>query len=113
MHTDPTNPCIVGEHVTVGHCAMLHGCTVGNNSLIGIGATLMNGSCIGSNSIVGAHSLITEGKQYPDGVLIMGTPAKVVRPLRAEEIEAVRANGTRYIERAQRYLQELRALDQD
>jgi len=110
-HTDPTNPCSVGEYVTVGHMAMLHGCTIGDNSLIGIGATLMNGSVVGKECIVGAHSLVTEGKQFPDGVVIMGSPAKVVRELNDEDRTKLRANADRYVQRARRYLQELRMAD--
>jgi carbonic anhydrase/acetyltransferase-like protein (isoleucine patch superfamily) len=109
MHTDPTNPCIVGPDVTVGHMAMLHGCRIGASSLIGIGATLMNGSVIGANSIVGAHALVTENKKFPDGVLLMGTPARVVRELRPDELEAVKANSARYVVRAQTYRTELKA----
>jgi carbonic anhydrase/acetyltransferase-like protein (isoleucine patch superfamily) len=107
LHTDPNNPCEVGAYVTVGHMAMLHGCRIGANSLIGIGATLLNGSEIGANCIVAAHSLLTENKKYPDNVLIMGTPGKVVRELRPEEHASLRANAERYIERARRYLTEL------
>ena len=106
-HTDPANPCTVGEYVTVGHMAMLHGCKVGDHSLIGIGATLMNGSAIGRECIVGAHSLITEGKQFPDGVVIMGSPAKVVRELNDDDRMKLRANAERYVQRAKRYMQEL------
>ena len=108
-HTDPSNPCIVGDHVTVGHMAMLHGCNIGDGSLIGIGATLMNGSSVGKNCIVGAHSLITEGKSFPDNVVIMGTPAKVVRDIKPADLEALKANAERYIKRSQRYLQEMQA----
>lgn len=108
-HTDPDNPCTVGDHVTVGHMAMLHGCSIGDGSLIGIGATLLNGSAIGKNCIVGAHSLVTAGKQFPDNVVIMGAPAKVVRVVTPEDIEALRANADRYVKRAARYLQELKA----
>jgi carbonic anhydrase/acetyltransferase-like protein (isoleucine patch superfamily) len=110
-HTDPSNPCVVGEYVTVGHMAMLHGCNIGDRSLVGIGATLMNGSAIGKDCIVGAHALITEGKQFPDGVVIMGAPAKIVRELEATDRAKLRANAERYVQRAQRYLQELRQID--
>jgi carbonic anhydrase/acetyltransferase-like protein (isoleucine patch superfamily) len=110
-HTDPSNPCIVGDYVTVGHMAMLHGCNIGNGSLVGIGATLMNGSVIGKDCIVGAHALITEGKQFPDGVVIMGTPAKIVRELDAADRAKLRSNAERYVQRAQRYLQELRQIN--
>jgi carbonic anhydrase/acetyltransferase-like protein (isoleucine patch superfamily) len=109
-HTDPTNPCRVGEYVTVGHSAVLHGCTIGDGSLVGIGATLMNGSGVGRNCIVGAHALITEGKTFPDGVVIMGAPAKIVRELDAADLGKLRANAERYVQRAQRYLQALRAV---
>jgi carbonic anhydrase/acetyltransferase-like protein (isoleucine patch superfamily) len=110
LHTDPNNPCEVGAYVTVGHMATLHGCRIGENSLVGIGATLLNGSKVGANCIVGAHSLLTENKEYPDNVLIMGTPGKVVRELRPEEQASLRANAERYIERARRYRSELSRL---
>jgi carbonic anhydrase/acetyltransferase-like protein (isoleucine patch superfamily) len=106
-HTDPNNPCTIGEFVTVGHMAMLHGCTIGDGSLIGIGATLMNGSSVGKECIVGAHALVTEGKKFPDGVVIMGAPAKVVRELNDDDRAKLRANAERYVERAKRYKQEL------
>jgi carbonic anhydrase/acetyltransferase-like protein (isoleucine patch superfamily) len=106
-HTDPNNPCTIGEFVTVGHMAMLHGCTIGDGSLIGIGATLMNGSSVGKECIVGAHALVTEGKKFSDGVVIMGAPAKVVRELNDGDRAKLRANAERYVERAKRYKQEL------
>jgi carbonic anhydrase/acetyltransferase-like protein (isoleucine patch superfamily) len=108
-HTDPTNPCVVGDNVTVGHMAMLHGCTIGDGTLIGIGATLLNGSSIGRNCIVGAHSLVTAGKSFPDNVVIMGAPAKVVRELTDADLDALKANADRYIKRSQRYQQEMKA----
>ena len=106
-HTDPNNPCTIGDFVTVGHMAMLHGCTIGDGSLIGIGATMMNGSAVGKECIVGAHALVTEGKKFPDGVVIMGAPAKVVRDLNDDDRAKLRANAERYVERAKRYRQEL------
>jgi len=108
-HTDPTNPCTLGEYVTVGHMATLHGCDIGDNSLIGIGATLMNGSVVGKECIVGAHALVTEGKKFPDGVVIMGAPAKIVRDLTDEDRARLRANADRYVQRARRYQSELKA----
>jgi carbonic anhydrase/acetyltransferase-like protein (isoleucine patch superfamily) len=106
-HTDPNNPCTIGDFVTVGHMAMLHGCTIGDGSLIGIGATMMNGSAVGKECIVGAHALVTEGKKFPDGVVIMGAPAKVVRELNDDDRAKLRANAERYVARAKRYKQEL------
>jgi carbonic anhydrase/acetyltransferase-like protein (isoleucine patch superfamily) len=110
-HTDPNNPCTVGEYVTVGHMAMLHGCDIGDGSLIGIGATLMNGSSVGKNCIVGAHALVTEGKSFPDNSVIMGAPAKLVRETTDADRAAIRANSERYVERARRYLNELEPRD--
>ena len=103
LHTDAGIPLVIGEGVTVGHMSMLHGCTIGDNALIGIGATLLNGSRIGRDSIVGAHTLVTENKNFPDGSLILGSPAKVVRPLSGEEIESVRRSADHYVENAIRY----------
>lgn len=111
VHTDPDNPCVLGEYVTVGHMAMLHGCRIGDGSLVGIGATLLNGSQVGRNCIVGAHTLVTEGKIFPDNVVIMGTPGKIVRELDADDTAALRANAERYVARARRYLAELRPRD--
>jgi carbonic anhydrase/acetyltransferase-like protein (isoleucine patch superfamily) len=108
-HTDPNNPCTVGDHVTVGHMAMLHGCNIGDGSLIGIGATLMNGSSIGKNCIVGAHALVTEGKSFPDNSVIMGAPAKIIREVTDADRSAMQANAERYVQRAKRYLLELQS----
>ena len=108
LHTDPGIQLIVGDNVTVGHRVMLHGCTIGSNSLIGIGSTLLNRSRVGSNCIVGAHSLITEGKEFPDGVLILGSPAKVVRELEAAELEFLKAAAVIYVQNSQRFLDELK-----
>ena len=107
LHTDPGIKLIVGDNVTVGHQVMLHGCTIGNNSLIGIGSTLLNRSSIGSNCIVGAHSLITEGKEFPDEVLILGSPAKVIRELEAAELEFLKYAADVYVQNSQRFLNEL------
>jgi carbonic anhydrase/acetyltransferase-like protein (isoleucine patch superfamily) len=108
LHCDPGAPLILDEYVTVGHQVMLHGCRVGKNSLIGIGSTLLNHAIIGANSIVGANALVTENKEFPEGVLIMGAPAKVVRELTDEEIAGLPRYATRYIERAERYRRDLR-----
>lgn len=103
MHADVGFPLTVGKHVTVGHMVMLHGCTIGDESLIGIGAVVLNGAKIGKNCLVGAGSLVTEGKEFPDGSMIMGTPAKVVRQLSPEQIEGLRNSAKHYIANAQRY----------
>ncbi len=108
LHCDPGALLILDEYVTVGHQVMLHGCWVGRNSLIGIGSTILNHARIGTNSIVGANSLVTEHKEFPDGVLILGSPGKVIRKLTTEEIANLPGYATRYIERAERYRRELR-----
>jgi carbonic anhydrase/acetyltransferase-like protein (isoleucine patch superfamily) len=103
LHADHGLPLTVGKHVTVGHMVMLHGCTIGDESLIGIGAVVLNGAKIGKNCLVGAGSLVTEGKEFPDGSMIMGTPAKVVRQLTPEQIEGLRRSARHYIDNARRY----------
>ena len=110
LHADHGLPLTVGKHVTVGHMVMLHGCTIGDESLIGIGAVVLNGAKIGKNCLVGAGSLVTEGKEFPDGSMIMGTPAKVVRQLSPEQIQGLRESAKRYIENAQRYKTGLKKL---
>jgi len=103
LHADHGMPLKVGKHVTVGHMVMLHGCTIGDESLIGIGAVVLNGAKIGKNCLVGAGSLVTEGKEFPDGTMIMGTPAKVVRQLTPEQIQGLRQSAKHYIENAHRF----------
>ena len=110
LHADYGFPLRVGEDVTVGHMVMLHGCTVGDGSLIGIGAVILNGARIGKQCLVGARSLVTEGKEFPDGSMIMGSPARVVRALTAEEIEKIRWSARHYQENACRYRQGLARL---
>lgn len=109
-HADPGHPLRVGEHVTVGHMVMLHGCTIGDHCLIGIGAVVMNGAKIGKNSVVGAGSLVTEGKEFPEGSLIMGSPAKLVRQLDAAALEKLQQNAANYVRNGERYAQELQVL---
>ncbi|OIQ88279.1 2,3,4,5-tetrahydropyridine-2,6-dicarboxylate N-acetyltransferase [mine drainage metagenome] len=108
LHTDPGFPLSVGRGVTIGHQAMLHGCTVGDGSLIGIQAVVLNGARIGRNCLVGAGAVVTEGKEFPDGSLILGAPARVVRTLDAAQIEGLRANALTYVERAARFLVDLK-----
>lgn len=111
MHTDIGSPLTVGEGVTIGHQAMLHGCTVGDGSLIGIQAVVLNNARIGRFCLVGAGALVTEGKAFPDGSLIMGSPAKVVRSLEPAQIERMRLGAAHYVVNAQRFRSGLRRLD--
>ncbi|MCI5077024.1 gamma carbonic anhydrase family protein [Oricola sp.] len=108
MHTDMGFPLTLGEGCTIGHRAMLHGCTVGNNSLIGIGAIVLNGARIGANCLVGAGALVTEGKSFPDGSLIIGSPARVARTLDDAAIQALRDSAAHYVENARRFAAGLR-----
>jgi carbonic anhydrase/acetyltransferase-like protein (isoleucine patch superfamily) len=103
LHADVGVPLTIGKHVTVGHMVQLHGCTIGDESLIGIGAIVLNHSKIGKNCLVGAGSLVTEGKEFPDGSMIMGSPAKVVRQLTPEQIEGLRRSAQSYMKNAQRF----------
>ncbi|MCC7082649.1 MAG: gamma carbonic anhydrase family protein [Burkholderiales bacterium] len=103
LHTDPGAPIVFGKNVSVGHMAMIHGCTVGEGSLIGMGAILLNHCKIGKHSLVGAGTLITERKVFPDGKLILGSPGRVVRDLTAEEIERIGRTALNYQQRAKRY----------
>jgi len=103
LHTDAGVPLTLGEGVTVGHQVMLHGCTVGDGSLIGIQAVVLNGAKIGRNCLVGAGALVTEGKEFPDNCLIVGSPAKVVRELTPAQIERLRFSADHYVEQAIRH----------
>lgn len=107
LHADPGVPLTIGNDVTVGHKVMLHGCSIGNNSLIGIGSTVLNNAKIGNNCLVGAHALITENKEFPDGSLILGSPAKVVRQLNDEEIAQIRWSAKIYVENVARFRSDL------
>ena len=103
LHADTGFPLQIGERVTVGHQVMLHGCVIGDESLIGIGAVVLNGARIGRNCIVGAGALVTEGKSFPDGSLIVGSPAKVVRELTPEQIAGLKASAAHYVNNGRRY----------
>ena len=107
LHTDEGIPMHIGRGVTVGHLVMLHGCTVGDNCLIGIGSVILNRAEIGANSIVGANSLVPEGKSYPERSLILGSPAKVVRQLTDEEVARLQHSAAHYVKNAQRYARDL------
>ena len=103
LHTDPGIPLIIGDGVTVGHRAMLHGCQVADNSLIGIGATILNGARIGRNCVVGAHALVLEDREFPDGSLILGSPAEAVRELTEAEIANIERSADVYVRNARRF----------
>jgi carbonic anhydrase/acetyltransferase-like protein (isoleucine patch superfamily) len=110
MHTDPGYPLVIGAGCTIGHKAMLHGCTIGENSLIGMGATILNGAKIGRNCLIGAGALITEGKEIPDGSLVMGAPGRVIRTLDAAAIEGLKASALHYQRNMRRFRTGLTAL---
>ena len=110
LHVDPDFPMRLGRNVTVGHKVMLHGCTIGDESLIGIGAVVLNGARIGKNCLVGAGALVTEDKEFPDGSMILGSPAKVVRMLTPERIEALRKGPRFYVDNARRFKAGLRRI---
>jgi carbonic anhydrase/acetyltransferase-like protein (isoleucine patch superfamily) len=103
LHADPGQPLTIGEHVTIGHKAMVHGCTIGDGSLIGIGAVVLNGAKIGKHCLVGAGALVTEGKEFPDGSLIVGSPAVVRRALSPEQIAGLLASAQHYVANARRF----------
>ena len=107
LHTDPGFPLTIAENVTIGHQAMLHGCTIGEGSLVGIQAVVLNGAVIGRNCLVGAGAVVTEGKAFPDNSLILGAPAKVVRELSAEDIARLRTNAKTYVERRAHFKEQL------
>ncbi|MBU4540325.1 MAG: gamma carbonic anhydrase family protein [Firmicutes bacterium] len=104
VHVAAGYPTIIGEGVSIGHKAIIHGCEIGDNVLVGMGAIILNGAQIGENSIVGAGSLVTQGKVFPPNSLIMGSPAKVVRELKPEEIQSIRDNAEEYLETMKGYL---------
>lgn len=108
LHTDMGSPLTVGRNCTIGHKVMLHGCTIGDNTLVGIGSIILNNAVIGKNCLIGAHSLISERKVIPDNSLVMGSPGKVVRELDAEEIARLSAAAASYVRNWQRYAKGLR-----
>lgn len=113
LHADAGFPLEIGTDVTVGHKAMLHGCTVGDGSLIGIGAVVLNGARIGRGCLVGAGALVTEGKTFPDGSLIVGSPARAVRELSPEQKAGLLRSAAHYVENAQRFKTQLQRLDEN
>jgi carbonic anhydrase/acetyltransferase-like protein (isoleucine patch superfamily) len=110
LHTDPGYPLLIGKNVTVGHQVMLHGCSIGDGSLIGIGAVVLNGAKIGKGCLVGAGALVTEGKEFPDGSMIIGSPAKVVKELTPAQIAGIADISGRYVKNAQRYIKTLKKI---
>ena len=104
LHTDMGSPLVVGSDCTIGHHAILHGCRIGSNSLVGMGATVLNGAVIGANCLVGANALVTEGKDFPDFSLIVGSPAKVMRVLAPEMAETLRGSARRYVANWRRFV---------
>lgn len=111
LHTDPGCPLVIGSHVTVGHKVMLHGCEIGDNSLIGINAVILNRARIGRNCLIGANALITEGKQIPDNSMVMGSPGKVVRELTEQEIAGLRLSAEHYVANGRRFRAGLQTQD--
>lgn len=103
MHTDPGFPLVVGDGCTIGHRALLHGCIIGDNSLVGMGAIILNGARIGKNCLVGAGALVTEGKEFPDGSLIVGSPAKVIRSLDQSAIARLKLSAEHYVANQRRF----------
>ena len=107
LHTDMGYPLTIGKGCTIGHMAMLHGCTIEENALIGIGATVLNGAKIGKNSIIGANALIAEGKEIPPNSLVVGAPGRVVRELSEDEIEKLRWSAAHYVDNSKRFAKDL------
>lgn len=103
LHTDMGFPLTIGADCTIGHNAILHGCTIGDNSLVGMGAIVLNGAVIGRNCLIGAGALVTEGKQIPDNSLVIGSPAKVVRTLDADAVAGLKLSASHYVENARRF----------
>ncbi|MCR1950689.1 MULTISPECIES: gamma carbonic anhydrase family protein [unclassified Clostridium] len=104
VHVDFDYETIIGKNVTVGHGAIIHGCTISENVLVGMGSIILNGAKIGKNTIIGAGSLVPQGKEYEDGVLILGSPAKVIRKLTEDEIENIKKSANNYVELSKKYL---------
>ena len=109
VHVDPGVPVTIGKGVSVGHMAMLHGCTIGDGSLIGIKSVVLNGAKIGKNCLIGANALIAEGKEIPDGSLVIGSPGKIVRQLSPEEIRNINSFAGHYVQQFKRYRESFRA----
>ncbi|MNE61999.1 2,3,4,5-tetrahydropyridine-2,6-dicarboxylate N-acetyltransferase [compost metagenome] len=107
MHADSGTPLVIGKNVTIGHNAMLHGCTVGDNSLIGINAVVLDGAKIGKHCLIGANTLIPPGKEIPDGSLVMGSPGKVVRELTEQQKKTLELSAAHYVQNSRRFARDL------
>lgn len=103
VHVDTNSPCLIGKNVTIGHGAIIHGCNIADNVLVGMGSIILNDAKIGKNTIIGAGSLVTQGKSFPEGVLILGNPAKVIRELTKEEIESIQRSANNYVALSKKY----------
>ncbi|MFN3232060.1 MAG: gamma carbonic anhydrase family protein [Alphaproteobacteria bacterium] len=111
VHVDTRFPTNIGRNVTVGHQAMIHGCTIGDNALIGIGSTILDGAVIGKNTLIGAHTLIGNGKEIPEGVLVLGSPGKVVRELSEEQIKFLELSGRMYAQKGRMFREQLKLVE--
>ncbi|PIB96317.1 gamma carbonic anhydrase family protein [Caulobacter sp. X] len=111
LHTDLGSPLTIGANVTIGHMVMLHGCSIGDGSLIGIGAIVLNGAKIGKNCLIGAGALITEGKEIPDNSMVVGAPGKVVREISEQHALILQASALHYVENWKRYARDLKPVD--
>ena len=103
VHVDINSPCIIGKNVTIGHGTIIHGCSISDNVLVGMGSIILNNAKIGKNTIIGAGSLVTKGKEFPEGVLILGNPAKVIRQLTEAEIESIQRSADNYVSLSKKY----------
>ena len=108
LHTDSGVPLNIGKNVTVGHKVMLHGCSIGDNSLIGINSVVLNGAKIGKNCIIGANALVTEGKEIPDNSMVMGSPGKVVKTMSEDQAKAIRFSAVHYVENAGKFREQMK-----
>lgn len=111
LHTDVGCPLTIGKDVTVGHMVMLHGCTIGDETLIGIGSTILNNAKIGKNCIIGAHALIPEGKEIPDNSLVMGAPGKIIKDVSELQIQVIKGSALHYVENWKRHRETLKRID--
>lgn len=103
VHVDINSPCIIGKNVTIGHGTIIHGCSISDNVIVGMGSIILNNAKIGKNTIIGAGSLVTQGKEFPEGVLILGNPAKVIRQLTEAEIESIQRSADNYVSLSKKY----------